>query len=88
MPTQGFECNSCGYVLVAEGAGSKSVWCPRCRATMDETAVDPGPECGKYACPECGFSFCVPGGAQPPYKCPRCNYTFPSEPGRRVDHKL
>ncbi len=88
MPLQGYECNSCSYTLGAENVGHKSIWCPSCRATMYEAALEVGEDWPGYTCPECGFSFCVSPKARPPYKCPRCNYTFPSEPYRKVEHKL
>ncbi len=88
MVMQGYECNSCGYLVFVPEAERKSLWCPNCRATLYATGV-PMPENGAgVRCDECGAEFSVPAEARPPYKCIRCNYTFPSTPFRSVRHKL
>ena len=88
MGDQGYECNSCSYVLIIENDDKKSLWCPSCRATMYAADIEKPEDCAGYACPECGIRFCVPRGVLAPYKCPRCNYTFPTTPVRRVQHRL
>jgi predicted Zn-ribbon and HTH transcriptional regulator len=83
-----FECNACGYVIfVPEGARDPD-WCPQCRSVMSRASDHDGPAGDDHACDECGYAFRTPLGAQPPYKCASCNRTFPSEPNKRVGHKL
>jgi DNA-directed RNA polymerase subunit RPC12/RpoP len=88
MIGEGYECNSCSYILFVEDNIHKSLWCPSCRATLYPADIEKPADCVSYECAECGARFGVPKGAHPPYKCPRCNYTFPSNPDRRVRHKL
>jgi DNA-directed RNA polymerase subunit RPC12/RpoP len=83
-----FECNSCSYVIfVAVGARAPQS-CPYCRGGMYAVGVYKPPAGTDYTCGECGYEFRIPAGASPAYKCARCNFTFPSTPGRRVDHRL
>ena len=90
MSGEGYECNSCSYILIIEDGVKKSLWCPNCRATMYPAEIEneAAADFAGYECGECGARFRAPRGRRAPYKCPRCNYTFPSNPDRRVRHKL
>ena len=83
-----FECNACGYcIFVSEDAHAPG-WCPVCRSRMSHAADRHDPPGADYTCDACGYAFRLPEGADPPYKCADCNRTFPSEPNKRVRHKL
>ncbi|HOO57423.1 MAG TPA: hypothetical protein PLN69_11405 [bacterium] len=88
MSLKSFECNSCSYIIFMDENQDSPSWCPSCRSTMSEAGIEGPEECVEYRCEECGAEFCTPPGAMEPYKCPSCNYTFPSNPNRRVKHKL
>ena len=83
-----YECNACSYAIFADEAARAPAWCPICRSLMSPAGGESAPEGADYACPECGYAFRVPRGSAPAYKCAACNYTFPSQPNKRVDHKL
>ena len=83
-----YECNACSYTIAVAPDARAPAMCPVCRSRMSPAGQgDPQPGTD-YECGQCQYRFRVPQGGDPAYKCAACNFTFPSEPNKRVDHKL
>ena len=85
-----YECNSCSYnIFLSEEEKKLPDSCPMCRGPMYKAGeIEEKRDAINRKCSECGFSFNTAADALPSYKCPNCNFTFPTTPGRKVEHKL